>query len=77
MVILARLGILQRSVVVDHRRHAVVALLAIAACVTPTSDPFNLALMFVPLYGLFELGLVGMGWVERPPRNRGNSPIVP
>ena len=29
------------------------------------SDPFNLALMFVPLYGLFELGLAGMGWVEK------------
>jgi Sec-independent protein secretion pathway component TatC len=27
-----------------------------------------LALMFVPLYGLFELGLAGMGWVERPLR---------
>jgi len=65
MVILARLGILQRAVVVDHRRHAVVILLVLAACVTPTSDPFNLALMFVPLYGLFELGLAGMAWAEK------------
>lgn len=65
MVILARLGILQKAVVVRHRRHAVVILLVVAACVTPTSDPFNLALMFVPLYGLFELGLAGMGWAER------------
>ena len=77
MVILARLGILQRSVVVEHRRHAVVALMVIAACVTPTSDPFNLALMFVPLYGLFELGLAGMGWAERPSRNRGDTPVLP
>jgi len=37
----------------------------LAACVTPTSDPFNLGLMFLPLYGLFELGLAGMGWVQR------------
>jgi len=65
MVLLARLGILQRVTVVAHRRHAVVVLLVLAACVTPTSDPFNLGLMFVPLYGLFELGLVGMGWAER------------
>lgn len=65
MVLLARLGILQRAAVVEHRRHAVVILLVLAACVTPTSDPFNLALMFVPLYGLFELGLAGMGWVEK------------
>lgn len=65
MVMLARLGILQRAVVVQHRRHAVVILLVVAACVTPTSDPFNLALMFVPLYGLFELGLGGMAWAEK------------
>ena len=65
MVILARLGILQRATVAEHRRHAVVVLLVLAACVTPTSDPFNLALMFVPLYGLFELGLAGMGWAEK------------
>jgi len=51
--------------------------LVIAACVTPTSYPFNLALMFVPLYGLFELGLAGMGWAERPSRSQVNSPIVP
>ncbi|MCX6935236.1 MAG: twin-arginine translocase subunit TatC [Verrucomicrobia bacterium] len=65
MVILARLGILRKAVVAKHRRHAVVALVVVAACVTPTSDPFNLALMFVPLYGLFELGLAGMSWAER------------
>ena len=65
MVLLARLGILRRNTVAEHRRHAVIVLLVLAACVTPTSDPFNLALMFVPLYGLFELGLAGMGWAEK------------
>ena len=65
MVIFARLGILEQRVVAEHRRHAIVALLVLAACVTPTSDPFNLGLMFVPLYGLFELGLAGMGWVSK------------
>jgi len=65
MVILARLGILEQRVVAEHRRHAIVALLVLAACVTPTSDPFNLGLMFVPLYGLFEMGLAGMGWVSK------------
>ena len=69
MVILARLGILQKTVVAAHRRHAIVILLVVAACVTPTSDPFNLALMFVPLYGLFEMGLAGMGWAERKHRS--------
>jgi len=65
MILLARLGVLQRATVVEHRRHAVVILIVLAACVTPTSDPLNLALMFVPLYGLFELGLAGMAWAEK------------
>jgi len=65
MIMLARLGILQQATVAAHRRHAVVVLLVLAASVTPTSDPFNLALMFVPLYGLFELGLAGMGWAGK------------
>ena len=73
MVILARLGILEQKVVSEHRRHAVVALLVLAACVTPTSDPFNLGLMFVPLYALFELGLAGMGWAERHNRKQSDS----
>lgn len=64
MVILARLGLLTRTAVAAHRRHAIVLLLVVAACVTPTSDPFNLALMFLPLYGLFEIGLFGMAWAE-------------
>lgn len=65
MVILAWLGILPKAVAASHRRHAVVLLLVVAACVTPTSDPFNLGLMFFPLYGLYEVGLLGMGWAER------------
>ncbi|NBR70781.1 MAG: twin-arginine translocase subunit TatC [Verrucomicrobia bacterium] len=77
MVILARLGILEKKVVSNHRRHAVVALLVVAACVTPTSDPFNLALMFVPLYALFELGLAGMGWAEHRSANQDDSTKIP
>jgi sec-independent protein translocase protein TatC len=75
MVILARLGILEQKVVSEHRRHAVVALLVLAACVTPTSDPFNLGLMFVPLYALFELGLAGMGWAEKHTQKQADSLI--
>lgn len=77
MVILARLGILEQRVVREHRRHAVVGLLILAACVTPTSDPFNLGLMFIPLYGLFELGLAGMGWVEGEAKKKSSQGDIP
>lgn len=53
--ILGRIGILRRSFFSRYRRHAIVALVVAAAVITPTSDPFTLAAVFVPLYLLWEL----------------------
>ncbi len=41
-----------------YRRHAFVAILAVAAVLTPTGDPLNLMIMAIPMYILFELGLL-------------------
>ena len=37
-----------------YRRHAVVALLVLAAIITPTGDPFTLMVVFLPIYLLYE-----------------------
>jgi len=42
------------------RRWAVLVISIIAAVLTPTPDVFNMMLMAVPLYLLFEVGLLGM-----------------
>lgn len=52
---LGRLHILTRNIFTRFRRHAIVALLILAAVVTPTGDPFTLAVVFLPLYLLWEL----------------------
>ena len=52
--LLSQVGILKRSFFKKYRRHAIVVLLIVAACITPTSDPFNLSLVFFPLYALYE-----------------------
>lgn len=52
---LGRLGILTRGFFSRFRRHAIVALVIAAAVITPTSDPFTLAAVFIPLYLLWEL----------------------
>ena len=44
---------------------AIVANTVIAAVVTPTGDPFNLALMAVPLCACYFLGILGARLVER------------
>lgn len=53
--VLSQLGLLNRSFFNKYRRHAVVILLAAAAFITPSSDPFTLGCVFFPLYGLYEL----------------------
>ena len=55
---LARMGIVDRSLLVKYRRHAIVALMVIAAIVTPTGDPFTLMIVFLPLYALYEFGVL-------------------
>lgn len=54
-VLLSRLGILTRSFFHTYRRHAIVALLVLAAIITPSSDPFTLMAVFIPIYLLWEL----------------------
>jgi sec-independent protein translocase protein TatC len=55
--LLSQLGILKRSFFKKFRRHAIVVLLLIAAIITPTGDPFNLSLVFIPMYALYELSI--------------------
>ena len=53
--LLGRIGVLNRGFFHTYRRHAIVALLVLAAVVTPTGDPFTLAVVFIPIYILWEL----------------------
>jgi sec-independent protein translocase protein TatC len=40
------------------RRVAVMVIVVASAIITPTADPINLALMAVPLYVLYEVGIL-------------------
>jgi sec-independent protein translocase protein TatC len=60
MILVARLGLLSAKKVGGFRRWAILFISIVAAVVTPTPDAFNMALMAVPIYALFEVGLLGM-----------------
>jgi sec-independent protein translocase protein TatC len=60
MILLARLGLVQARVLARHRRYAILGISVISAILTPTPDIFNMALMGLPLYLLYEIGLIGM-----------------
>ena len=52
---LGKVGLLNRSFFREYRRHAIVALLVVSAFITPSSDPFTLMAVFIPIYILWEL----------------------
>ena len=56
--LLSQVGLLKRSFFKRFRRHAFVTLLIIAALITPGGDPFTLTIVFLPLYGLYELSAI-------------------
>lgn len=55
--LLSQLGILRKSMLTEYRKHACVFLMVAAAFITPSSDPFTLMLVFVPLYVLYEVSI--------------------
>jgi sec-independent protein translocase protein TatC len=56
--LLAKIGVLKADFMKKYRRHAIVAIVIIAAVITPTGDPFTLALVSVPIYLLWELSIL-------------------
>jgi sec-independent protein translocase protein TatC len=56
--ILGRLSILHREQMQQYRRHAIVAILIVAAIITPTSDAVTLAVVSLPMYLLYELSIL-------------------
>jgi len=70
IAILSQLGIVHSRDLGKYRRHAVVAIIIFAACVTPTSDPFTLGMMFGPMYLLYEGSILIARFIERGRRKR-------
>ena len=68
--LLGRIGILHRGQMQQYRRHALVAILIIAAIITPTSDAITLAIVSLPMYLLYELSILLV------PSSKNNTPSI-
>ena len=55
--LLGRLGLITHPMMSTYRRHAVVAILVVAAIITPTTDVFTLFVVALPIYLLYELSI--------------------
>lgn len=54
----AKLGFISADFMRRYRKHAVVIILVVAAVITPTSDVFTLSLIALPMWILYEIGIL-------------------
>lgn len=59
--LMGRMGLLTDQRMNDYRRHAIVAILVVAAIITPTTDVFTLFVVTLPIYLLYEVSI----WIVR------------
>jgi sec-independent protein translocase protein TatC len=65
VMVLAKLGVITGTFLRKYRRHAIVVVLIAAAIITPSTDPFSLMLVTIPLYVLFEASIILASRVEK------------
>ena len=58
MFIFGKLGVISHRQLAGGRKFALIAVMIAAAIITPTPDPFNMMIIAVPIYILYELGLI-------------------
>jgi sec-independent protein translocase protein TatC len=55
--LLAVMGALKAEWMARYRRHAVVAIVVVAAIITPTTDAFTLMVVSLPIWLLYEVSI--------------------
>ena len=65
LALLSTLRVVNAAFLTRNRKYAILLIGIIAAVVTPTPDVFNMSLMGVPMYVLFEIGVILVKVIER------------
>lgn len=65
VMVLAKVGFLTARFLRKYRRHAFVIIIIAAAIITPSTDPFSLTIVTIPLYLLFEASIIVAGRVNK------------
>jgi sec-independent protein translocase protein TatC len=65
LVLLGKFGIVDARFLETNRRYALVAASVIAAVATPSPDAITMILVMIPLYLLYEAGIIGVRLVNR------------
>ncbi len=74
MVTASKLGLVKSGLLSRSRKYAFLAIAAAAALITPTPDIYNMALLAIPMYVLYESGILLVKMREkRSYRHVGNA----
>jgi len=65
VMVLAKIGIVTARFLRKYRRHAFVLILIAAAIITPSTDPFSLTIVTIPLYLLYEASIAVAGRINK------------
>ena len=60
MILLGRMGFINPDILTKFRKYAFLIAFIIGGIVTPTPDVFNMTIMSLPIYFLYELGILGV-----------------
>jgi sec-independent protein translocase protein TatC len=73
IMVLARIGIVSGRFLQKYRRHAFVIILIASAIITPSTDPFSLTIVTIPLYLLFEASIILANRINRQQEKERNE----
>lgn len=65
LILLERLGIISERMLTKNRGPILIAILVVAAIITPTPDPFSQLCMAGPMYVLFEVAILIIRWMKK------------
>jgi sec-independent protein translocase protein TatC len=74
LIFLELAGILSYKDLVKFRRYAIVGIVVLVAVITPSGDPFSLAVLSIPMY-LFYEGAILFGWLRDRRRRRAGVDV--
>ncbi len=73
VMVLAKIGIVTGKFLRKYRRHAFVLIIIAAAIITPSTDPFSLTIVTIPLYLLFEASIIIASRINRRQEKEKNE----
>ena len=75
LTLLGQIGIVSQQMLKKGRRFALVGVAILAGIITPP-DPISMITMVVPLFGLYEIAVIAVGFIERRRKAKADRDVT-